>query len=242
MRWLLICVLMTTVVHAAELTPEQKAQAADASLEAKRHFRLGHFIEAAGEYERVYKITGNFELLYNLAQSYRKAQNNEKALQFYKSYLEEGGQAVRPNVRRMVQQRIVELVALVQQQRNAQSAPPDGLDRPTESPASATPAKEVVVTPEPPTVVASRSRRPAWRHPAVLTLGIAGVALLAGGGALLALAADRGGVAKTAPTLDGRLSAHADDLTYQQVGFPLVGIGAASLVSAVIVFGVEARK
>lgn len=61
---------------------------------AREHYRkgtaaynLGHYAEAAKEYEATYEITLDVAVLFNTAQAYRLAGENHKAILAYKGYL-----------------------------------------------------------------------------------------------------------------------------------------------------------
>ena len=67
---------------------------ADAASDAKAFyeratadFAVGDFAKAADEYQQAYRLKPDAALLYNAAQSYRLAGNNEKALILYKNYV-----------------------------------------------------------------------------------------------------------------------------------------------------------
>lgn len=67
---------------------------ADAAADAKAHyqsatayFAVGEFAKAADEYQQAYTLKQDPALLYNAAQSYRLAGNNERALILYKNYV-----------------------------------------------------------------------------------------------------------------------------------------------------------
>lgn len=79
-------------------------------------FRLAKFHEAALTYQRVYELHPDAVLLYNCAQSYRLANEPEKALVIYKSYL-----SAKPDAsnREEVEGRIAELERVVAGQRHA---------------------------------------------------------------------------------------------------------------------------
>jgi tetratricopeptide (TPR) repeat protein len=50
-------------------------------------FNLGHYEEAAGEYEEAYRLKDDPALLYNIAQARRLAGNRREALRSYKTFL-----------------------------------------------------------------------------------------------------------------------------------------------------------
>ncbi len=72
---------------AAEATTDDKtAQARALSQEANALYAVGEFEQAAEKYQSAYKLKPDPALLYNAAQSFRMAGNNEKALLLYKNY------------------------------------------------------------------------------------------------------------------------------------------------------------
>ena len=69
--------------------------AADVKTEAKSHYRhgvaeynLGHFEEAIPEFEKAYQLDPAPVLLFNIAQSHFKIGNHERAIFFYRRYLD----------------------------------------------------------------------------------------------------------------------------------------------------------
>jgi tetratricopeptide (TPR) repeat protein len=77
------------------LTTPRVAVAADDTTVAREHFEkgkafmdLGKYNEAAAEYEAAYAAKPDPTLLLNLAQAHRQAGNAEKALRFYRKYLQ----------------------------------------------------------------------------------------------------------------------------------------------------------
>ena len=66
----------------------------DARTEARRHYdtataayALGHYDDAATEFERAFTLKPDPAILYNAAQAYRLAGKKERALELYRSYL-----------------------------------------------------------------------------------------------------------------------------------------------------------
>lgn len=84
-------------------------------------FRLGRFHDAARTYERVYELHHDPVILYNCAQSYRLANEPEKALIFYKSYLS----STDATNREEVEGRIAELERVIAEQKKANERPPN---------------------------------------------------------------------------------------------------------------------
>lgn len=92
MRLLIACLALCAL---ASLATPRRAFAADDTTVAREHFEKGKafmdlakYNEAAAEYEAAYAAKPDPTLLLNLAQAYRQAGNAEKALRFYRKYLQ----------------------------------------------------------------------------------------------------------------------------------------------------------
>lgn len=169
-----------------------RTRADEASRVAMDHFRrgtraydLGHFTEAATEYERAYEAKENPALLYNLGQAYRGAGEHQKALNAYRAYLRNASDA--PN-REEVVHFIEALKHTIEVQKATTEKPPVGtLPAPPPQPTS-TPQQPLPVI-----IVAAPAPPPPKREPdeRQLALGkklrVAGLAVGAFGvGALVA--------------------------------------------------------
>jgi hypothetical protein len=108
--------------------------------QAREHYRrgtaaynLGHYAEAAREYEATYEITLDPAALFNTAQAYRLAGENQKAIAAYKGYLR--ATPAGPQ-REIAQQKLDELTKA-----GATAAPPATIAPPPSTrPAAAPPA------------------------------------------------------------------------------------------------------
>ena len=134
---------------------------ADPEGDAQGHFKrgvklynLGHFQEAIPEFEKAYDLDPQPILLFNIAQSHRQNGNKERALFFYRRYLEQ-----EPNVtkRADVEQRMKELSQELEQENEQKQKPPTEVSPPpptapttTPAPVPAPVAPPPVVTGEPP--------------------------------------------------------------------------------------------
>ncbi len=123
---------------------------ADPESEAQEHFKrgvklynLGHFQEAIPEFEKAYDFDPQPILLFNIAQSHRQNGNKERALFFYRRYLEQ-----EPNTtkRADVEQRMKELAQAVQQENEQKQKPPTEVTPPPPTTAPATPPPGPPVT------------------------------------------------------------------------------------------------
>ena len=156
---------------------------ADHEESAKVHYErglsaygLGHYDEAADEYEKAFALKPDPALLYNAAQSHRFAGHKERALQRYKSYLSLFGDDA-PN-RAEAQRHVDELTAALaaEQQATSTSAPPVPVPLPP-------PALVSAPAPLPSAPLSSpRSvgERPWYRRPWVIGVGAGAVVLVAG--------------------------------------------------------------
>src|SRR5207244_9314501 len=68
------------------LSDEKRAEAREHYANGSRKFNVAKFDEAAAEFVAAYELVGEPSLLYNIAQSYRMAEQHEKALFFFKTF------------------------------------------------------------------------------------------------------------------------------------------------------------
>jgi len=92
------------------LTAAQKQEVRAHYQRASRDYDLGKFAEAIDEYQVIYEIDGDVVMLYNLAQAYRLDGESDKAIQFYRRYLQRSPQAKN---REAVEQKIAALEKLL---------------------------------------------------------------------------------------------------------------------------------
>jgi tetratricopeptide (TPR) repeat protein len=129
---------------------------ADPEGDAQGHFKrgvklynLGHFQEAIPEFEKAYDLDPQPILLFNIAQSHRQNGNKERALFFYRRYLEE-----EPNVtkRADVEQRMKALSQSLEQENKQKQKPPTEVSPPPPTPPTTTPAPTPAPVAPPPVV------------------------------------------------------------------------------------------
>lgn len=109
---------------------------------ATTHFAVGDFAKAADEYQAAYMLKPDPALLYNAAQAYRLAGNQEKALILYKNYVQL--YASESNVDE-VRAQIAKLKDAIAASDKAKTSPPTGTKEPSQTtnagaPATASPA------------------------------------------------------------------------------------------------------
>jgi tetratricopeptide (TPR) repeat protein len=241
------------ILLAVAVSLPQAAHATDESaLLAKEHFKrgtklynLGHYLEAAQEYEAAYQAKDSPALLYNLGQAYRAGGQPEKALTAYRAYLRN-----MPNAenRDEVMGFIDALRKTLEAQKQAKEKPPT--DTLTPPPVE----KPVVVRPEPtppPTPIPTPVAPPRDTGPSPRTLKLAGIGTGVVGVASLALGATFAGLtasinhelnhpAAGAPAFDVSLERRGN--TYQALETSFFVIGGAALVSGVVLYAVGARR
>jgi tetratricopeptide (TPR) repeat protein len=246
MKWFagVLVSLVVSMAFAIEPTPEQKQQAREQYESATKHFRGGDLDKAAAEFKQAYDLTGEVELLWNLAQTHRLARHYEQALFFYKQYLSAKPQLSTAN-RAALKQRIGELETLVDQQHHAQTAPPDGPERPAEVQAT-TPAEptQTQVPPQAmPAVQPAPTPPPAW-YSSVLGWSLFGGGLVAigVGGGLFAHGNDLDSQIPMAPSLARADQLASDRDTFRNAGISLIAIGGAAVVGGAVVFAVAGAR
>ena len=117
-------------------------------------YNLGHFDEAIKAYEQAYEVDHAPILLFNIAQAHRQLGNNERAVFFYRRYLENAPKDV--DNRSLVETRIKDLEELLQKQTELKQKPPTSVGKEQAETVSAggeRPATQASTrTPEPPPV------------------------------------------------------------------------------------------
>jgi tetratricopeptide (TPR) repeat protein len=125
----LICVLALAAGAAADPTPDSAADAKRLYQEGNTHFNLGEYDKAAENFKEAYRLSKKPLLLYNVAQAYRLGHEPDKALTFYKNFLNSMPDAEN---RAEVEQYIKDLEALVASQDATAKKPPTGTVAPDE--------------------------------------------------------------------------------------------------------------
>jgi tetratricopeptide (TPR) repeat protein len=83
----LVALLAAHMAWAGPTEDSDREAARIATKQATAAYNLGHYDEAASQYEEAYRRVPDPILLYNLGQSYRQADRLDKALTAYRSYL-----------------------------------------------------------------------------------------------------------------------------------------------------------
>ncbi|HZS39647.1 MAG TPA: hypothetical protein VFF06_22600, partial [Polyangia bacterium] len=110
---------MRALLLVALLGSATAARADDGAAAAKQHYDegtkaydLGRYLEAAKEYETAFRIKDAPELLFNIAQAYRLADDHRRAMRSYRAYLRRLPSA---SNRAEVEAKIAELQKLIEQ-------------------------------------------------------------------------------------------------------------------------------
>jgi hypothetical protein len=124
---------------AKPLSDGEKKKALEHYEKGKRLFNVGRYAEAIEEYQNVYLITADANMLMNIAQAYRLAEQLTEAQRFYRRYLS----VAPPNAdgRGLAQQKLAEVERLIDERKKAgaPTAPPPAAPPATAPPAAAPP-------------------------------------------------------------------------------------------------------
>jgi tetratricopeptide (TPR) repeat protein len=86
-----------------------------------KHFDLGEYEQALGDFKEAYRIKDDPVLLYNVAQCHRMLKHNEEALRAYRTFL---SRSPDPQYRADVEQKIAALQEAIDKQNKASTLPP----------------------------------------------------------------------------------------------------------------------
>jgi tetratricopeptide (TPR) repeat protein len=229
------------------------AVADEGSLLAREHFRrgkkaydLGHYNEAAREYEQAYEAKESPALLYNLGQAYRLGGQPEKALAAYRAFLRN-----QPNAenRDQVLAFIETLKQTIEAQKQAKEKPPTDTLAPPATDKSATaetsrsePVPALAVNVAPPPRIDPRPRARLLKRVG-LGVGAFGIASLALGGTFAGLTASVNNNLNHPPAeaaFDPSLEQRGT--TYQTLSGVFFAVGGVAVVSGTVIYIVGARR
>jgi tetratricopeptide (TPR) repeat protein len=173
---ILVALLVCAREGAAE--PRRKQAVQTHYNQGMKQYTLGHFPEAIEEFSKAYDLKPEPIFLYNIAQSHRQNKNPERAMFFYRRYLEaEPGAKNRAEV----EKRMKEMEKLLAEERERSAPPP--FPPPPPAPPPPRPAPVVVTpipepeTPPPPPVQAPATSGRGLRIGGVVVscVGLAGI-------------------------------------------------------------------
>jgi len=90
---MVLCGVFRDRALAEPVSADAKKQARQLYKEGVAAYDLGHYEEAADKYEKAYRLSPDPALLFNSAQAYRLAGSKQRALDLYKSFLHNYGEA-----------------------------------------------------------------------------------------------------------------------------------------------------
>jgi len=140
-------VVLTILLASSVAHSETAKTARQYAAEAEAEYNLGHFADSIPLYEKAYKLKPAPILLFNLGQCHRHLGNNERALFFYRRYLDAAPEAEdRPDV----EKRVADLERAIAEQAALKNRPPPDVrpDPPAKSattPQALPPESEAVV-------------------------------------------------------------------------------------------------
>ena len=206
-----------------------------------KHYTLGHFSEAIEEFEKAYDIKPEPIFLFNIAQSHRQNKNAERALFFYRRYLEAEPRAKN---RAEVEKRMKDMEKLLAEEKERAATP--ALQPPPPTPPSPPPPMLTAPPPQP----TPQPTPPLVAPPAKETgnpgrgLRIAGIVVgsvgLAGAGAGIGLVLYSANLHNQA--YSGAYNKSKDDLSksLEIPGWVTLGVGAVALATGVVLYIVGA--
>src|SRR5450432_1251141 len=204
---------------AMQLTPEQKDEMKLHYDKATRAYDVQKYDEAVIEYQKAYEIGGVPAMLFNVAQSYRLANQLEEALRFYRRYLQRS-----PNARNRedVERKIAELEKTVDERRRAAEA----------AAARATPLAPRPVTPATQPVAVVRDEGGGATR-------VAGIVVASVGAAALSKASDLENAANAAKTTgamfdSGLASKESNGKSYNTAAIVSVIAGGAAVITGAL--------
>ena len=190
------------------------------------HYNVGEYDKAIDEFKRAYLISKTPALLFDIAQAQRLKGDCKEALQTYKAYLRADPSANRQKI----EARIAEMEKCVKEKPEVAPAPAPQPPPPEPTPTPA-PQRVPVVSVQPATPL-PEPHTPSKLPP--LLLGAGGI-VIAGVGAVLLISVD-GDVGD----LQNSCSPHCDPKSWQDlptradIGYVLVGAGAAAVAGSVV--------
>src|SRR4051812_43667006 len=131
-------VLAATPSLAQAQTEAQKQEAKDHYAKGRRLYDVGKYMEAIDEYQKVYFLTDDPNMLFNIGQCYRLSDRPEEAVRFFRNYLRRAP-ATASN-RADVETKIAALEKVVEERkRTGVTSPPPASGQVTAPPVEPTP-------------------------------------------------------------------------------------------------------
>jgi tetratricopeptide (TPR) repeat protein len=236
--------LATGVPGLASAQPRPKATAEGHYQKGMKAYTLGKFADAIEEFEKAYELRQEPIFLYNIAQSHRQNNSPQRAVFFYRRYLEAEPEAKN---RADIEKRIKDM-------ENQLSAKPENLGGGTTPPPAAAPvpvpAPQPAVAPAPPPASSPLIRQPQQPEPGASpgrTLRISGIVVGSVGvasavtGVFLALHASSLREEATKPGSVYDDDKYQSSQTFRTLGWVTLGAGAAAAVTGGVLYYLGAR-
>jgi tetratricopeptide (TPR) repeat protein len=205
-------------------------------------YNLGHFQEAIEEFEKAYELRSEPIFLYNIAQSHRQNGNPQRAIFFYRRYVDAD-----PNSKKRpeVEKRIFDMQSELNAQKEREAAATAPTPQPIAPTAAPQPQPGPRVTPQPtlvdskPATVEEASQGRGLRVGGLVIagVGIAGVAT----GIVLVLHGNSLHDESIVAGSQFDSSKYNSAKTFQTMGWVAVGVGAAAAVTGVTLYILGAR-
>jgi tetratricopeptide (TPR) repeat protein len=212
------------------------AARADTS-EARRHynrgsqaFNLQKFDVALSEFQAAFVENSDPIYLFNIAQCQRNLAQYDAAAKSYRAYLNQSQNA--PN--RAAVEKLIEQMDEAAKEARAK-VPPTGVNAPLATPTTSTAPLAVTAAPPP-------ARSPWYKSTTGWVLTGVGVGVLGVGAGLIGAAVGERDNALAATTQSDFDTHHGRSITFQQAGWPLLGVGAALVVGGTVVLALRARS
>jgi tetratricopeptide (TPR) repeat protein len=203
-----------------------------------RAYNLGRFPDAIASFEKAYEEDPAAILLFNIAQSNRQMGNHERALFFYRRYLEADPQSKN---RASVESRMEEIRAAQQaaEQANAVSTPSPAtpLEPTPAQSASEKQASGVSVRAQPDSSEGAPTRLLRW---SAFTAGGVGVASIVTAIVFGSMAASDGDTQSKAETFDA--DADAAGKRKETLQYVFLGVGAAAMAAGVVLYMLDVQS
>ena len=222
---LLLVFLIVAAAPVAHADRAARSTARELYERATKAYNLQAFASALDLFKQAYDQRPDPVLLFNIAQTQRQMGAYESASKSYRAYLNELPKAAN---RDEVKVAIKAMDDAAREQRAKE--PPMGTQ-----PLSDRPVVEVAPPPPPP------PPRPWYKNGAAIGIGVGGLVLVAVGGGLAGYGEQQRSAESTLPSLPQRNAAADTAGTMRPVGYALIGVGAAAVVTSVIVFAVGAK-
>jgi hypothetical protein len=230
---------------------ERSAAARDHYAKGTTAFDLGQFEDAVHEYTEAYRLRDDPALLYNIAQSNRLAGHKAEALHFYRIYLTKVPHA--PN-REQVVAKVAELQKAIEQEKKAQTMPPNEAiepkpaapDEKAEKPADEKQRPHLVEATPPVTPMAAPRNDGAAKRLQIAggVVGALGLGALAGAVATTLLAQQAAGnLSRAAAAHEAYDPAQYSALESNRLAAGILyGVGGAALIAGVAVLSIGVKR